>query len=134
MALEANSQDSSAKKRFLFVVSTGMNEPKKAFTPFYYASAAAAMGYETFLFFIAEGPSLLKKDVAQSLKTTDDGEPLQKVVDLALKSGVKFLVCSVAAKVIWKMDQKDLPEGAQFAGAATLIEMASDPDTAVVYF
>jgi len=127
-------RDLSEKKRFLFVVTTGANEPKKAFTPFYYASAAAAMGYETYLFFVAEGPSLLQKDVAESLKTTDDGEPLKKVIDMALKNGVKFLVCSVAAKVIWKFKEEDLPSEAEFAGAATLIEMASDPNTTILYF
>ncbi|MCS7118165.1 MAG: DsrE family protein [Thaumarchaeota archaeon] len=125
---------SAEKNRFLFVVSTGANEPKKAFTPFYYAAAAAAMGYETYLFFVAEGPSLLKRESLQSVRTTEDGEPLQKVVDLALKNGVKFLVCSVAAKVIWKMGEDELPPGAQFAGASTLIEMTADPSTAVLYF
>lgn len=122
------------KKRFLFVVSTGANEPKKAFTPFYYAAAAAALGYDTYLFFVAEGPSLLQKNVVQNLRTTEDGEPLQKVVDLALRNGVKFLVCSVAAKAIWKMKDDELPAGAEFAGASTLIEMVADPSTAVVYF
>lgn len=124
----------SQKKRFLFVVTTGAGEPKKAFTPFYYASAAAAMGYETYLFFVAEGPSLIKKEIAENIRTTEDGEPLKKVIDMALKNGVKFLVCSVAAKVIWKMKDDDLPEGAAFAGAATLIEMASDPETTILYF
>ena len=116
------------------MVTTGANEPKKAFTPFYYAAAAAAMGYETYLFLVAEGPSLIKKGVAENIRTTEDGEPLKKVIDMAMKNGVKFLVCSVAAKVIWKLKDEDLPDGAEFAGAATLIEMAADPNTAILYF
>ncbi|MDG6939636.1 MAG: DsrE family protein [Nitrososphaerota archaeon] len=122
------------QKRFLFVVSTGADEPKKAFTPFYYAAASASMGYDTSMFFLAEGPSLLKKGVADELRTTEGGEPLKKVVDMAVKNGAKLLCCSTSAKVIWKMADGDLPEGAEYAGAVTLIEMAADPHTAVFYF
>ncbi len=121
-------------KRFLFVVSTGVNEPKKAFTPFYYAAAAASMGYDTHMFFLAEGPSLLKGDAPDNVKSTEDGEPLRKVIDLALRNNVKMMCCSTSAKVIWKMTEKDLPRGVDYAGAVTLIEMASDPNTVVFYF
>jgi predicted peroxiredoxin len=121
-----------APKRFLFVVSTGANEPKKAFTPFYYAAAAAAMDYETYVFFLAEGPSLLAPGVAENLRTSPESEPLTTVISNGLESGVKFLACSVSAKVIWKLDT--LPPGMEFAGAATLLEMATDPNTVILYF
>lgn len=111
-----------------------MNEPKKAFTPFYYAAASAAMDYDTSIFLVAEGPSLLKKEVRENLKTNEDGEPLGKVIDLAMKNGVKFICCSTAAKVIWKMKDTDLPQGVEFGGAVTLIEMAADPEASVLYF
>ncbi len=123
-----------ADKKYLFVVSTGMAEPKKAFSPFYYANASAAMGFDTTMFFLAEGPSLIKKGVAESLRTTGDGEPLRKVIDISVRSGVKMLCCSTAAKVIWKMKDDDLIEGVSFAGAATLLEMTADPETVVLYF
>jgi len=122
-------------KRYLFVVSTGAGEPKKAFTPFYYAAAAAAMGFETYMFFLAEGPSLLVGNNPETLRTTPDGEPLKKVIDLGLRNGVKFLCCSVSAKVIWNIeDASQLPKGVEFAGAATLLEMSQDPNTIVMYF
>lgn len=121
-------------KKYLFVVSTGTNEPKKAFSPFYYANASAAMGFDTTMFFLAEGPSLIKKGIAENIKTTEDGEPLKKVIDISVRSGVKMLCCSTAAKVIWKMKDEDLMEGVQFAGAATLLEMTADPNVAVLYF
>jgi predicted peroxiredoxin len=116
------------------VVSTGANEPKKAFTPFYYAAAAASLGYETYMFFLAEGPSLLKKEVLENLRTKESEEPLKKVFDLAINNGVKMLCCSTSAKVIWDMKESDLPGGVKFAGAYTLIEMASDPETLIFYF
>ncbi len=119
-------------KKFLFVVSTGASEPKKAFTPFYYAAAAAAMDYETYVFLLAEGPSLLAPGVAENLRTTPDGEPLSKVINQGFATGVRFLACSVSAKVIWNLDE--LPEGMEFAGAATLLEMATDPDAVILYF
>lgn len=124
--------EAPAQKKFLFVVSTGASEPKKAVTPFYYAAAAASMDFETSMFFLAEGPSLLAPGVAENLRTTPEEEPLRKVIDLGIQSGVKFLCCSVSAKVIWKLDT--LPEGMQFAGAATLLEAATDPDTVILYF
>ncbi len=121
-------------KKYLFVVSTGANESKKAFSPFYYANASAAMGFDTTMFFLAEGPSLIKKGAAENIRTTDDGEPLKKVIDISLRSGVKLLCCSTAAKVIWKMKDEDLLEGVQWAGSASLLEMAADPDYSVLYF
>lgn len=124
--------DVATRKRFLFVVSTGASEPKKAFTPFYYAAAAAAMDFETTMFFLAEGPSLLKPGVAETLRTAPEEEPLKKVIHYGMQSGVKFLCCSVSAKVIWKLDE--LPTGMEFAGAATLLEAAADPETVILYF
>jgi predicted peroxiredoxin len=127
-------EDATARKKFLFVVSTGANEPRKAFTPFYYAAAAAAMDYDTTVFFVAEGPSLLAPGVAENLRTTTDGEPLKKVIDWGMESGVRFLCCSVSAKVMWNLEDGQLPEGVGFAGAATLLEMATDPDAVILYF
>lgn len=135
--MSATSEDREtqpAPNRFLFVVSTGASEPKKAFTPFYYASAAAAMDYDTYVFLLAEGPSLLLPGVAESLRTSPEGEPLKKVMDQGLEAGVKFLCCSVSAKVIWKLQDDQLPAGMEFAGAATLLEMATDPQTVIFYF
>ncbi len=121
-----------APKRFLYVVSTGASEPKKAFTPFYYAAASAAMDHETTMFFVAEGASLLAPGVAETIRTSPESEPLSVVIANAVESGVRFLVCSVSAKVIWKLDT--LPEGMEFAGAATLIDAADDPGTVILYF
>ena len=123
-----------ADKKYLFVVSTGTAEPKKAFSPFYYANASAAMGFDTTMFFLAEGPSLIKKGNAENIRTSEDGEPLKKVIDISLHSGVRMLCCSTAAKVVWKMKDDDILDGIQFAGASTLLEMTSDQDTAVLYF
>lgn len=122
------------KSKFLVVMSTGADEPKKAFTPFYYAAAAASMGFETTMFFLAEGPSLLAPGVADTVRTTAEGEPLTKVIELGKKNGVRFLCCSVSAKAIWKLEEGALPEGMEFAGAATLLEMSTDPEVAVLYF
>jgi predicted peroxiredoxin len=122
------------RNKFLIVMSTGAAEPKKAFTPFYYAAAAASMGFDTSMFFLAEAPSLLKPGVAETIRTIAEGEPLTKVIDLGRKNGVKFLCCSVSAKVIWKIEEQGLPEGMEFAGAATLLEMAANPEVAVLYF
>ncbi len=127
-------ESETSRKKFLVVMSTGESEPKKAFTPFYYAAAAAAMDFEATMFFLAEAPSLLRPGVADTIRTTADGEPLTKVIDLGRRNGVKFLCCSVSAKVIWNIDEGGLPEGMEFAGAATLLEMATDPSVAVLYF
>lgn len=126
--------EQTMRKKCLVVMSTGVNEPKKAFTPFYYAAAAAAMELETTLFFLAEAPSLLRHGVAETIRTTPGGEPLTKVIELGRTNGVTFLCCSISAKAIWGMEDGDLPDGMEFAGAATLLEMATDPGVAVLYF
>ncbi|HVB80306.1 MAG TPA: DsrE family protein [Candidatus Binataceae bacterium] len=122
------------RKKFLVVMSTGANEPKKAFTPFYYAAAAASMDLDTTMFFLAEAPSLLRPGVAETIRTKAEGDPLTKVIDLGRRNGVKFLCCSVSAKVIWDIEDGGLPDGMEFAGAATLLEMAADPSVSVLYF
>ena len=122
------------QKKYLFVVSTGTAEPKKGFSPFYYAAASATMGFETTMFFLAEGPSLIRKGAAARIRVAKGGEPLKKVIDMALRSGVKLLCCTTAAKVIWNMNEEDLVSGVQFAGASTLLEMTADPDMVVLYF
>src|SRR5260370_15102062 len=99
------------RKKFLVVMSSGAEAPKKAFTPFHYAAAAASMGFETSIFFLAEAPSLLKPGVAETIRTTADGEPLTKVIDLAHKNGVRFLCCSVSARAILNIEQEGLPAG-----------------------
>ena len=126
--------DPELRKKFLVVMSTGANEPKKAFTPFYYAAAAASMDFDTTMFFLAEAPSLLRPGVADTIRATTDGEALTRVINLSRMNGVKFLCCSVSAKVIWNIEDDGLPEGMEFAGAATLLEMAVDPEVAVLYF
>jgi predicted peroxiredoxin len=44
-------ESQTPRNKFLVVMSTGANEPKKAFTPFYYAAAAASMDFDTTMFF-----------------------------------------------------------------------------------
>lgn len=127
-------ESETPRKKFLIVMSSGANEPKKAFTPFYYAAAAASMDIDTTMFFLAEAPSLLRPGVAETVRTTAGAEPLTKVIELGRRNGVKFLCCSVSAKVIWNIEDGDLPQGMQFAGAATLLEMAADPSVSVLYF
>ncbi len=122
------------KTRFLVVMSTGASDPRKAFTPFYYAAAAASMGFETTMFFLAEGPSLLAPGVAETVRTKADSEPLSKVIDLGRRNGVRFLCCSVSAKAVWDIEEGQLPFGMEFAGAATLLEMSTDPEVSVLYF
>jgi predicted peroxiredoxin len=92
------------------------------------------MDFDTTMFFLAEAPSLLRPGVADTIRATTGGEALTKVINLGRTNGVKFLCCSVSAKVIWNIDDDGLPEGMEFAGAATLLEMAVDPEVAVLYF
>jgi len=126
--------ESKMRRKFLVVVSCGPDESRKAFTPFQYAAAAASMGFETSMFFVAGAPSLLRQDIAEATRATSEGEPLIKAIDLARKAGVRFLCCSVSAKALGNIDEGGLPAGTQFAGAATLLEMSADPEVAVLYF
>ncbi len=58
----------------VYVQTHGIDEPTKTATPFYLATAAAAMDMEVSIYFTMHGATLLKKG-AGSLTVKDGGAP-----------------------------------------------------------
>ena len=77
----------------LYVHTGGVNNPERSATPIYLATTAAAMDVEVGIYFTVNGPTLLKKGVAESLivpKFDGTGAPLRRFIDQARDMGVKF--------------------------------------------
>ena len=82
--------------KLLYVHTGGVKTPERSATPIYLATTAAAMDVEVGIYFTVNGPTLLKKGVAEELivpKFDGQGAPLRHFIDQALDMGVKFYVC-----------------------------------------
>ncbi len=117
--------------RILYVQTHGVDETSKAATPFYLATAAAAMDMDVSIYFTMHGPTLLRKD-SRDLTVKEGGAPLSSFIDLAIESGVNLLVCQPSLNLN-DLVMEDLIEGVQMIGGAAFNEMASEADAVISF-
>jgi predicted peroxiredoxin len=110
----------------------GEDEPSKAATPFYLATAAAAMDMEVSIYFTMHGPTLLRKGTAESLTVKDGGAPLHTFVAQAQDMGVRFLVCAPSLDLN-DLVMEDLIEGVEMIGGAAFNDMAAEADAVISF-
>ncbi|MDG6988659.1 MAG: DsrE family protein [Nitrososphaerota archaeon] len=87
-----------------------------------YATAAAAMEYETLIFFALDSALVAKKQIFEKMD--------QKVKDRIRESvslGIKLDVCSASANT-FGIKSEDLIEGVQISGIASFYSYAQDAD------
>ena len=117
-----------------------------AYPPFILASTAAALGYETQIFFTFYGLQLLKKKLA--LEVTPLGNPgMQSMVtsmmkqkmkakgvasidelrELCIEAEVKLIACQMTVD-LFDMDHNEFIDGVEYAGAAAFFEFAGESD------
>ena len=121
--------------RLLYVHTGGVNNPERSATPIYLATTAAAMDVEVGIYFTVNGPTLLKKGVAESLivpKHDGHGAPLRRFIDQALDMGVKFYVCQPSLD-LHGLTQEDLIEGVAMIGGAAFNDMALEADQVICF-
>src|SRR4030067_3341714 len=116
----------SAKKKMLYVQTSGGDNPERAYAPFILASPAAAMNIEATVYFVIKGVTLVKKGEAEKIKL-GTFPSLREVMDQAIKAGVRLAVCEQSCGLL------GIPRGAfvkdaNVVGAATLNDLAFEAD------
>lgn len=119
----------SAKKKILYLQTSGVDTPERTYAPFVLAATAAAMGLDATIYFFIKGVTIVKKGAAENVKV-GQFPPLRQVMDQALKAGVKLLVCEQSCMLLDIGRGEFIPE-AKIVGAATLNDMALDADTVI---
>ncbi len=118
--------------KVLYVQTHGEDEPSKAATPFYLATAAAAMDMEVSIYFTMNGPTLLRKGTADVLTAKDGGAPLATFIEQAQSIGVRFLVCQPSLDLN-DLAMEDLIEGVEMIGGAAFNDMAVEADAVISF-
>jgi uncharacterized protein len=115
-----------AKKKILYVQTSGVDAPRRLYSPFVLAATAKAMDVDAAIYFLGMGITVVKKGMAETVK---EGQfpTLREVMDQAIKAGVELLVCEQSTQLLNVQRGEFIPE-ARVVGAATLNDMVLDAD------
>jgi predicted peroxiredoxin len=121
----------SQKKKILYVQTSGVDNPERAYSPFILATTAAMMNVEATVYFVIKGVTLVKKGEAEKIKM-GSFPTLKEVMDQAIKAGVKLVVCEQSCGLL------GIPRGAftkeaNVVGAATLNDLALEADAVLCF-
>jgi len=122
---------SAKKKKILYVQTSGVDNPERAYTPFILATTAAMMNVEATVYFVIKGISLVKKGEAEKIKM-GTFPSLREVMDQAVKAGVKLMVCEQSCG-LFGIPRADFTKEASIVGAATLNDLALNADAVLCF-
>jgi predicted peroxiredoxin len=98
------------KKHILYVQTSGVDTPKRLYSPFVLGMTAKAMDIDATIYFLGLGVTVVKKGIAE-----------------AIAAGVKLLVCEQSTQLL-RLDRGDFIPEAKVVGAATLNDLVLDAD------
>ena len=122
-------------KHILYVQTHGKDMPERSATPFYLATAGAAMDNEVAIYFTMNGPQLLAKGAPESIvvpRAGGGGKELRYFIDQALDMGVRLLVCQPSLD-LHGYTIADMIEGVEMIGGAAFNAMAVDADAVIAF-
>jgi len=114
------------RKHILYVQTSGIDMPKRLYSPFVLGMTAKAMGIDATLYFLGLGITVVKKGMAETVKE-GDFPTLKEIMDQAIKAGVKLMVCEQSTQLL-RMKRGDFIPEAEIVGAATLNDLVLDAD------
>lgn len=115
-----------AKKKILYVQTSGVDTPRRLYSPFVLGMTAAAMDIEPIIYFLGMGITVVKKGEAEKVK--EGAFPaLKEIMDQAVASGIKLMVCEQSTQLLG-LQRGDFIEEAKIVGAATLNDLVLDAD------
>jgi predicted peroxiredoxin len=119
--------------RVVVLVKSGPGTPEACATPFFMASAAAALEHEAEMVFQVEGVRLMVKGVADRLTAAEEGKPVAGFIREAKALGVRMRCCSgsLAARGLSQADL--IPECDGLIGGAQIIELSLSADLVLCY-
>jgi predicted peroxiredoxin len=119
------------KRKFLYVQTSGVDSPERAYAPFILATTAAMMNVDATIYFVIKGITLVKKGEAEKIKM-GSFPTLREVMDQALKAGVKLMACEQSCQLMG-IPRGDFTSEAKVVGAATLNDLALNADAVLCF-
>jgi predicted peroxiredoxin len=124
---------SDFESKILYVQTHGVDDPGRSATPFFLASAAAAMECEVMIYFTMYGPTLLRKDVIDKIGPKGErGQPLRYFIEQATGLGVRLLVCQPSLDLN-DLTLDELIGGVQMIGGAAFNDLALSADAVISF-
>lgn len=118
-----------ADKLVIMLLTTDPELPHLCGTPFFQASAAAAMGFEVEMFFASRAMRLLVRGVADRIYPSDNrSKSVYGFMQDAAEQGVKFFACKGAMDAFSVTPEHLIPEVSGLAGATTFIGRVMDKE------
>ncbi len=114
------------KKKLLYVQTSGIDTPKRLYSPFVLGMTAQAMDIEATIYFLGLGITVVKKGMAETVKE-GDFPTVKEVMDQAIAAGVKLMICEQSTQLL-NVDRGDFIPEAKVVGAATLNDLVLDAD------
>ena len=114
------------RKKILYVQTSGVNTPKRLYSPFVLGMTAKAMEIDATIYFLGEGVTVVKKGAAEKVKE-GSFPTVQEIMDQAIAAGVRLLVCEQSSQLLG-MERGEFIEEAKVVGAATLNDLVLDAD------
>lgn len=124
--------DEDRTPKVLYVQTHGEDEPSKAATPFYLATAAAAMDMEVAIYFTMHGPTLLRKGTAEAMTVKEGGASVASFITMAQDMGVELLVCQPSLDLN-DLQMEDLIDGVEMIGGAAFNDLAVEADAVISF-
>jgi predicted peroxiredoxin len=112
------------KKRILYVLTSGVDTPKRLYSPFVLGMTAKAMDIDATIYFLGLGVTVVKKGMAETVKE-GNFPTLKEIMDQAIGAGVELLVCEQSCQLL-SLDRGDFIPEAKIVGAATLNDLVLD--------
>jgi predicted peroxiredoxin len=114
------------KKKILYVQTSGVDTPKRLYSPFVLGMTAQAMDIDATVYFLGLGITVVKKGTAEGVKE-GDFPTLREIMDQAIQAGVKLMVCEQSTQLL-SLERGDFIPEAEIVGAATLNDLVLDAD------
>jgi len=121
----------SAKKKILYVQTSGIDQPERAYAPFILATTAAMMNVDATVYFLIKGITLVKRGEAEKIKI-GSFPSLKEVMNQAVKAGVKLMVCEQSCGLLG-IPRGEFTEVANIVGAATLNDLVLNADAVLCF-
>ena len=113
-------------RRVLIIVNSGPSTPARCAAPFHTATLLACMDAEVTLFLSGEAAQLARQSVADSLRASEQGEPIRHFIQQAKQAGARLLMCRAPGIDI---DESALiPELDEIASGGELAQMILEYD------
>ncbi len=114
------------KKKILYVQTSGIDTPKRLYSPFVLGMTAKAMDIDATIYFLGLGITVVKKGEADTVRE-GSFPTVKEIMDQAAAAGVKFLVCEQSTQLL-NLDRGAFIPEAKVVGAATLNDLVLDAD------